>query len=344
MRVALVCPYDLGRFGGVQDQVLKLAVWLGDAGHEAWVVGPGEGPEGTISVGGTTVVKANGSSTPIALSPMAAGRVLSAVGGADVVHVHEPLMPFVSLAATLAVKVSSVGTFHADAPRGVRWGYRRWFSAAGGRVGRLDEVTAVSPVAAAGLTAIPHDIVPNGLDVAAYGAGRGKDPGSVMFLGRDDPRKGLDVFVAAAAEIAAGTKDVSFVVAGTDRKEKVGPIEFVGRVSEATKRDLLASAEVFVAPHRSGESFGIVVAEAMAAGCAVVASALPAFAYVLGDAGLLVSPGDPHGVAEAVVRLLADDALRRSHQAAAVARAARFDRAVVVDGYLAVYRRAMASV
>jgi phosphatidylinositol alpha-mannosyltransferase len=323
--------------------VLKLAAWLGDAGHEAWVVGPGDGPESTISVGGTIVINANGSSTPIALSPRAARRVLSAVDGADVVHVHEPLMPFVSLAATLAVKASSVGTFHADAPRAVRWGYRRWFSAAGGRVGRLDEVTAVSPVAAAGLTAIPHDIVPNGLDVAGFGAAGGKDPGTVMFLGRDDPRKGLDTFVAAAGEIAGRRQDVSFVVAGTDRKERVGPIEFVGRVSEATKRDLLASAEVFVAPHRGGESFGIVVAEAMAAGCAVVASALPAFAYVLGDAGLLVSPGDHHGVAEAVLRFLTDDELRRSHQAKAADRAERFDRARVVDGYLDVYRRAMAS-
>ena len=317
MKVAIVCPYDLGRFGGVQDQVGQLAARLTDAGHDAWVVGPGDGGEGTVWVGDPMVVNANGSSTPIALAPSVVPRVRAAVAGADVVHIHEPMMPLVSLAATMSVDGPTVGTFHADAPRWVQFAYRRVFGAQGGRVGRLDVVTAVSPVAAAPFSnVVRHRIVPNGLDTSAF-AGESKVEGRVVFLGRDDPRKALDAFETAAAVVAGGHPNAGFVVAGTDVAGRRGPIEYVGRPDEGEKRALLSSAEVFVAPHRGGESFGIVVAEAMAAGCAVVASALPGFAHVLGDAGILVPPGDPGAIAESVHLLLEDHDLRRSLQTAA---------------------------
>lgn len=342
MRIALVCPYDLGRFGGVQDQVLALSRWLQAAGHDAWVVAPGPEREGVVSLGGSVVINANGSSTPISLTPRVVGRVVDAVRDADVVHIHEPLMPLVSLAATLRVRTPSVGTFHADANRWVRSGYRKLFGVAGGRVGRLDVVTAVSPVAAGALAhSVVHHIVPNGLDLADYQAGT-KLGGRVAFLGRDDPRKALDAFVIAARTVSAAHPDSSFVVAGTEVEARRGVVEFVGRPDDESKRRLLAQSEVFVAPHRGGESFGMVVAEAMAAGCAVVASALPAFAHVLGDAGILVPPGDPGAIAEAVGRLLADDDLRSGLQGAARARVKRFDRSVVVGAYLRAYEEALA--
>ncbi|MFQ5553915.1 MAG: glycosyltransferase family 4 protein [Acidimicrobiia bacterium] len=342
MQVAIVCPYDLGRYGGVQDQTMRLASWLRDAGHHAWVVGPGRGPDGTVSVGPATVVPANGAATPIALGPGAPRRVAAAVRDADLVHVHEPLMPLVSLSASLRGAVPTVGTFHADAPRAVRYGYRRLFGLTGGRVGKLDVVTAVSPVAAAPLVnVVRHRLVPNGLDVDAF-PHASPVSGRVAFVGRDDPRKGLDVFVGAAETVAASHPGASFMVAGTGERGRRGVVEFVGRPTDEGKRELLASAEIFVAPHRGGESFGIVIAEAMAAGCAVVASALPSFAHVLGDAGVLVPPGDGASVAAAVCELLADDERRAAFQAAARRRVLRFDRSVVLNGYLGAYHDAFA--
>ena len=341
MRIAIVSPYDLGRYGGVQHQVMQLADWLRSAGHDAWVVGPGDGGEGTIGVGKSLAINANGSTTPIALALSVIAKVRDAVASADVVHVHEPLMPMVSLAATLRVNQPSVGTFHADAPRWVRYAYRRLLGIRGGRVGRLNVITAVSPVAAAPLSnLVQHRIVPNGLDTVAFHSER-KTEGRVVFIGRDEPRKGLDAFLAAALSVTNSYPNASFIVAGTNKKMTHGPCEYVGRPNEDDKRALLSSAEVFVAPHRGGESFGIVIAEAMAAGCAVVASALPAFTHVLGDTGILVPPADPFAIARAVEQLLKDDELRGSLQMAARNRARRFDRSTTMAGYLAAYRDAV---
>jgi phosphatidylinositol alpha-mannosyltransferase len=338
VRVAIVCPYDLGAPGGVQDQVIKLRSWLQEEDHESWVVAPGPEAGESVSVGRARVVPANGSRAPIGISPRIVARLAAAVGDADVVHVHEPLMPVVSLAATLRHRRPTVGTFHADPPRWVRAAYRRVFGATGGKVGRLDVVTAVSPVAAAALRGVVGvRIVPNGLEVDAFATGP-KVPGRVAFLGRDDPRKGLDVFVEAA-RVAAG--DARFVAAGPLRRPVPGAVEHVGRLAEAEKRAFLAAADVFVAPHRGGESFGMVVVEAMAAGCAVVASALPAFAHVLGDAGVLVPPGDATAVAREVGLLLEDDGRRTALQDAARRRVRRFDRSEVLALYLDSYRAAL---
>ena len=198
MRVGLVCPYDLGAHGGVQDQVIRLSGWLGDAGHQATVIGPGicDLP-GFVSAGPVTVVPANGATTPVALSKQAVTAVLGALDDVDVAHIHEPLMPQVSLTALRKAAVPLVGTFHADTSKPAEWVYKlgkpltsRWFQ-------RLDVITAVSPIAAR----VVNDtgrvrIIPNGIDVAAYAPGD-KKPGSVVFLGRNDERKGLPVLLAA---------------------------------------------------------------------------------------------------------------------------------------------------
>lgn len=336
-----MCPYDLARFGGVQGQVLSLAGWLRDAGHEALVVGPGAHGEGSVSVGGVTVITANGSSTPISLDPRAVRRVLAAVATADVVHIHEPMMPLVSLVATVRVAAPSVGTFHADAGRLVRFGYRRGFGFGAGSVGKLDVITAVSPIAASPLKeVVQHRIIPNGLDVDVF-TGFEKVLGRIAFVGRDDPRKARDVFIAAATRIAVDHPQASFVAAGSDEVATVGPVRFVGRPSDEEKIRMLGAADIFVAPHRGGESFGMVVVEAMAAGCAVVASALPAFAHVLGDAGLLVPPGDSEAVVRAVSWLLDEPERMRELQKAAQERVRMFDRSVVLDGYLGAYSDAL---
>lgn len=340
MKVALVCPYDLGSFGGVQDLVTSLAGWLRDAGHEAWVVGPGEGDEATVGVGRSVIVPINRSAAPIALSPGVGRRVRAALEGADVVHVHEPFVPAVATAATRGAGVALVGTFHADPSRTVRRAYRLGAPALRRVVHRFDVVTAVSPVASSALAPfVTPRIVPNGIDTGEFAASTGM-PHRVAFLGRDDPRKGLDVLLSAWPLVRSRVPDAELVVAGGRTGEMDG-VRFVGGVGPAGRRELLAGASVYCAPNLGGESFGIVLVQAMASQCAVVASALPAFAHVVGGAGILVKPGDADGLASSLVAVLTDDARRAELQAASLARVTRFDREAVVSGYLEAYRNAL---
>jgi phosphatidylinositol alpha-mannosyltransferase len=342
MRIALVCPYDLGKPGGVQDQVFRLRRWMSAAGHDAVIVGPGD-VEGTdvIGVGGTVTVPANQSATPVALDPRVASRVRAAVEGAEVVHIHEPLMPVVALAATRIGTSPTVGTFHADAPRWIRRALRLGSPITRAATSRLDVVTAVSEVARSAVTQLePVRVIPNGIDVADYG-GHEKDPHLMAFVGRDDPRKGLDVLLGAWPIITAAHPHARLQVVGAQRTDAPPGVEYLGRVSEEDKRRVLATASIAVMPNTGGESFGIVVAEAMASGCAVVASALPAFIAVLGAAGELFAPRDVEGLAEGVISLL--DAPDRMAALGATARAEvrRFDGATVAAEYLEAYDEAI---
>jgi phosphatidylinositol alpha-mannosyltransferase len=346
MRIALVCPYDLDTPGGVQDQVFRLERWLSEAGHDPFIVGPGEGggptPNGVVVVGGSMVVRANRSAAPIAIDPRVAGRVRDAVADADVLHVHEPFMPIVSLAATRIRTIPSVGTFHADAAPWARTALRVASPLAKVVAARLDVMTAVSGVARSAIQSIDDvRIIPNGIDVDDYAAGD-KDPGTVVFVGRDDPRKGLDILLEAWERIAAAHPTAHLDIVGAERDDAIAGVTFHGRVDEARKRALLGRASIAVAPNLGGESFGIVVTEAMASGCAVVASALPAFTAVLGDAGEFVRPGDADGLADRVITLLADPARISQRSAEATARVRRFDGRSVARAYLEAYDDAIA--
>ena len=352
VKVAVVCPYDLGRFGGVQDQTIRLVGWLREAGHTAWLVGPGSDdlrrgglvgndlPDGTMLIGEPTELSANGAITPVALSPAVRGRVADAVEGADVVHIHEPLMPLVSLAALLTDGPSKVGTFHADPAAAIRRTYRfgapllrRWLS-------RLDVASAVSPVAAGPVShLVTPRIVPNAVDVRQYSQGP-KQRGRVAFIGRNDPRKGLDVLLAAWPMVATAVPGSQLVVTA-DSDVEIAGVQFRGRVTEAEKRDILASASLFCAPNTQGESFGIVLVEAMAAACAVVASGLPSFTHVLADAGVLVAPGDSDGLADSLIRLLARPDRITELQEASAQRVSRFDGQAVLAAHLENYELAM---
>lgn len=342
MKVAVVCPYDLGRFGGVQDQAIKLTRWLRDAGHDAWLVGPGtSGPEGARLVGPVTVITANGAATPITLSPRAWSRTAEAVSDADIVHVHEPFMPIVSQAATAADGPPKVGTFHADPSRSVRRLYRIGGPVLRRIAMRLSGATAVSPVAAAPLAGLVDvTLIPNGIETDDFEQGP-KVEHRIVFVGRDDPRKGLDVLLDAWPAVHAEVPTAELVVVGAARPDDLPGVGFLGAVSDRQKREALAAASVFCAPNTSGESFGITLAEAMASGCAVVASGLPAFVHVAGEAARLVKPGDAPGLARALVEVLMSSEERSVLAEAALARVARFDRAAVLDGYLEAYEAAL---
>lgn len=344
MKVALVCPYDLAAVGGVQDQVASLVGWLQEAGHDAWAVAPGSGgPSGTRHVGPVVSVPTNRSRAPITFRPAAMARVREAVAGADVIHVHEPLVPLVGPAALFAEGAPRVGTFHADPGAVVRRFYRGAAPLLRRLVRRLAVATAVSPVAAEGVRAFAAvHLVPNGLDVARYRCARERVPRRVVFLGRDDPRKGLDALLQAWPVVAAAVPGAELRVLGARRPSGPEGVVFLGRVDEAAKVRELGEAVVLCAPNLGGESFGLVVAEGLASGCAVVASDLPAFRHVAGEAARLVPPGDAAELSRALTEVLSDEG--ESARLAGMGRhqVSRFDRAAVLEGYLAAYREAMA--
>ena len=341
MRIGLISPYDLGRHGGVQDQVLQLAAWLEDAGHEVAVAGPGIGPAGTTSLGEPTVITVNGAAAPIRLDPWVGRAIAGVMHGCDVVHVHEPLMPMVGLAAGRLRGSAMVATFHADPSAAIRRIYR-W----GGRgirsvVKRYDVLTAVSPVAAGAVAAFTSTVeIPNAIDMQAFDPSPGV-PRRVAFLGRDDPRKGLDVLLEAWPDVVAAVPDAELIVAAGERRETLEGARFIGAVDDKAKRRLLGDAAVFCAPNLGGESFGIILTEAMASRCAVVASALPAFAHVLADTGVLVKPGDHHGLAQTLIRLLGDDDRIARLQTSGIERVRRFDRSAVLAAYVDAYETAL---
>lgn len=343
MKVGLVSPYDLGRPGGVQDQVIRLAGWLGDAGHEPRIVGPGtEGPDGAVLLGATTVVPANRAKTPIRLDPRVGRELTAALSDVDVIHVHEPLMPAVSPAALRVDGPAKVATFHADPPGWVRRLYRHGRTGVRLAVRNATVVTAVSPIAGSSIDGVvEYRIIPNGIDVSRYQAGP-KIPGRVAFLGRDDERKGLPVLLEAWPIVRDAVPDATLSVLGASREEPIAGVEFLGWVGDDVKEAELAGASVFCAPNLGGESFGIIVAEAMASACAIVASSIPAFEHVAGPAVRFVAPGDPADLAEQIIGLLLDTDMAARFGSAAEARVQRFDGSSVAAEYVSAYEDAIA--
>jgi phosphatidylinositol alpha-mannosyltransferase len=208
---------------------------------------------------------------------------------------------------------------------------------------RLGVVTAVSPVAASVLgEAAEVRIIPNGIDLARYREGEvAAVPGRTVFVGRDDPRKGLDVLLEAWPEVLRGHPGAELRVVGADRPDEVAGVTFLGRVDEARKVTELRSAQVLVAPNRGGESFGIVVLEGLAAGCAVVASDLAAFRAVAGDAAHYVPVGDAGALAGAILGLLGDEQAMTNLGERGIRRSGEFDRDSVLAAYLEAYRDAI---
>ncbi len=340
MRIGIVCPYDLDRPGGVQSQVRGLADALRSGGDEVSVIAPGASASGPdVSVGSSLSIKANRSVVPINLSPGTPGRLRRAVDGLDVLHVHEPLMPLVSLAA-LRSGPPVVATFHA-APGGLgKTVYRLLGRSLGAVLGdRVEVVTAVSSTAAAPLRVEGVRIIPNAIDVGSFAVESQRQPTRVCFLGRDEPRKGLDALLEAWPRIVSEVPDAGLTVMGATRQ--VTGVDWLGTVDDVEKARVLAGSAVYVAPNLGGESFGIVLVEAMAAGTPVVCSALPAFQEVAGDAARYFATGDSESLAATVVELLGDAPERERMSALGRERAAGFDWATVAAQYRDAYVEAI---
>ena len=338
VKVALVCPYDIGRFGGVQNQVILMAASLEARGHQAWIVAPGEADVPLRSLGSSRTWSFNDSAAPIKLSPTVAPRLRRAVADADVVHVHEPLMPLVSIAARWAGR-PLIGTFHADPSPRVRALYRR-FAPLRWHLRGFAALAAVSETARSAVGGLGRiDLIPNGVATVGLPVHE-RIPGRIAFVGRDDPRKGLDVAMAALPAIRAKVAEAHLAVITPDSVAPADGVEVHRGIDDAAKADLLATSQVFVGPNRRGESFGLTVAEAMAAGAGCVVSDIPAFAAVVGDAAIRVTPDSPSELAEAVINLLVDDAAREELSRKAVERAGEFSIERTVDAYLSMYQAA----
>lgn len=356
MRVLLVSPYSLSVFGGVQGQVLGLARNLRDLGVDARVVAPCDGPppeRGIVTVGPSTNFSSNGSVAPIASGKSVARRTLEArrVMEPDVIHLHEPLVPGPTQTLLLGADEPLVGTFHASYfgrfnpwYRMLRPPLKRWVSRLAIRTAVSDEAAALAQLSFDG----DYEIVPNGVDVPRFAKATPwpSDRPTILFIGRHEPRKGLGVLLDAFAGLE---RDAVLWVAGdgpeTDalRRRGVPGVEWIGRISEEEKARRLRAATVFCAPALGGESFGIVLLEAMAASTPVVASDIEGFRNVARadrDA-LLVEPSDPGAVRHALRRALDDPTRRAELIASGEQRAGEFSLRHVAERFITLYETAI---
>ena len=362
MRIGLVCPYTWEVPGGVREHVSGLAEALMDLGHEVSVIAPADDdailPSYVVPAGRAVPVPYNGSVARLAFGFLSASRVRRWLkdGDFDVLHVHEPAAPSLSLLACWVADGPIVATMHAAMPRS-----RALHAAQPILASALEKISGRIAVAeAARSTLVEHlggdaVLIPNGLHVSRYEKaeplpgfpGRG---GTLGFLGRlDEARKGLDILLAAFTLMAAERPDLRLLVAGRGDPDEVyaqvppalrDRVVLLGQVSDADRIRMLHSVDVFCAPNTGGESFGYVLVEAMASGAPIVASDLEAFRQVLrgGEAGELFPTGDPAALAAAAGRLL-DDPARRATLAANAAVAVReFDWSVVARDVLRVYQ------
>ncbi len=361
MKVGLVCPYTWDVPGGVQEHIRGLAEALIGLGHQVSVISPADDdaplPEYVVAAGRAVPVPYNGSVARLAFGFLSASRVRRWLrdGGFDVLHVHEPAAPSLSLLACWVADGPIVATVHTAIPRS-----RAMHAAEPILQSALEKINGRIAVSeAARTTLVEHFggdavLIPNGVPVRKL---EKADPlpgwpgpgGALGFLGRmDEPRKGFAVLLRAFELLAVQRPELRLLVAGHgDADEALARIPaglrdrivMLGQVSDSDNIRVYHSVDVFCAPNTGGESFGIVLAEAMAAGAPIVASDLEAFRQVLrrGEAGELFPTGSAEGLAAAAGRLLDQPELRAARSAAASAAVRAYDWPVVARDVVRVY-------
>ncbi|MCP2253925.1 phosphatidylinositol alpha-mannosyltransferase [Prauserella aidingensis] len=365
MRIGIVCPYSFDVPGGVQGHVVDLATALRSRGHTVSVLAPADEdadlPEFVHPAGRSLAIPYNGSVARLQFGPVSYARVRRWLrdNRFDVLHLHEPAAPSLSLLALKVADGPIVATFHTSTPRS------RTLSAFQPVLRPLlEKITARIAVSAlARRVQVEHlggDAVeiPNGVDVPAFAGaapldGYPRTGGTVGFVGRyTEPRKGMGVLLEALRGVVADLPDVRLLVAGRGEADTLrrhagpeleGHLELLGQVDDETKARALRSVDLYCAPNTGGESFGMILTEAMAAGAPVVASDLDSFRRVLDDgrAGVLTPTGDAAALGAALRRLLADSAERARLSAAATERVALYDWRTVVTQVQRVYETAI---
>lgn len=362
-RIGLVCPYGWDTPGGVQAHIADLAEYLISQGHYVSVLAPTLGdsnlPSYLVSAGKPISIPYNGAVARILFGPIAFARVRQWIsqGDFDVLHLHEPAIPSISLLACFAAEGPMVGTFHASAKK------QRAIFAIGPIlepvIEKLTARIAVSEAARSTLTEhLETDavVVPNGIYAKRLANGRENPSWSgqtLGFIGRfEEPRKGLALLIEALPKVVREFPNIRVLVAGPgDAEVFVQTIpeylrhrfEFLGRISESEKADFLHSISLYIAPNNGGESFGIILAEALAGGAAVVASDIPAFESLLGggEFGTLFNSEDPDSLATTIISLLHNDVERDAIRIRGKAHAQNFDWDQVAERIYAVYEMSM---
>jgi phosphatidylinositol alpha-mannosyltransferase len=353
VRVGFGCPYSLTLPGGVQGQVLGLARAMRTAGHEVRILAPCDGPPpdpGVTPLGNSIPLAANGSVAPIAPDVSCVLRTIRAMRDEefDIVHLHEPLVPGPCMTVALLKNAPLVGTFHAaGVSASYRWasGPLRWLA------NRLDVACAVSEDAR---RLVEHylggsyEMVFNGVEVESFAKATPEptDGPTILFLGRHEERKGLAVLLDAMERLPASTRlwvgsdgpQTAELMARTAHDPRV---EWLGRIDDAEKARRLRGADVFCAPSLYGESFGVVLLEAMAAATPIVATNIPGYARVARDGreALLVAPGDANALADALLRVLTDGDVAAGLSTAGADRADELSMDRLAERYLEIYRR-----
>lgn len=367
MKIGIVNPYSFDVPGGVQFHIRDLANWLLRHGHEVSVLAPADSdtelPDYVVSTGKSLAIPYNGSVARLSFGPQVSRRVATWLErDFDVVHIHEPLVPSLSMLALRQAHMPVVATFHSNQQRSrTMWLVRSAVQPL------LESITAPIAVSAeARRTIVEHlgvnpVVIPNGVDlsnfavapVAKWAGTRHSGEHSapvISFLGRlDEPRKGLAVLAGAIPAVLQRYPNATFLIAGAGSAQHVRAeladygerVVFLGGISETEKAQLFASADLYIAPQTGGESFGIVLVEAMAAGCGVIASDIRAFRDVLdqGRAGRLFHNQDSADLAETIIQTLAGN--RPIDPAHVAAWRAQFDWNEVGRKIVAVYQCAV---
>src|ERR1700758_1352168 len=360
MRIGMVCPYSFDVPGGVQPHVLQLAEVMRARGHEVSVLAPASPhaslPDYVVSAGKAVPIPYNGSVARLRFGPATHRKVKRWLveGDFDVLHLHEPNAPSLSMLALNIAEGPIVAPFHTSTTKSLTLTVfqgilRPMHEKIVGRIA-VSDLARRWQMEALGTDAVE---IPNGVDVGSFASAPRLDgyplPGkTVLFLGRyGEPRKGMSVLLHALPRVVERFADVQLLIVGRGDEDElrgqagelVTHMRFLGQVDDAGKASAMRSADVYCAPNTGGESFGIVLVEAMAAGTPVVASDLDAFRRVLcdGECGRLVPIEDRAALADALIQVLANDVLGERYAAAGSAAVRRYDWSVVAGQIMRVY-------
>jgi phosphatidylinositol alpha-mannosyltransferase len=359
LKIGIVCPYSWDTPGGVQNHIRDLAEFLIAAGHQVSVLAPAidesQLPDYVVNAGKPIAIPYNGAVARVLFGPVAFSRVRQWIsnGEFDLLHLHEPAIPSISLLACWAADGPMVGTFHAAAKR-----QKIIFAIGPILEPAIEKLTARIAVSeAARLTLTDHldtdaVVIPNGIYASRYRDGKAEEKwqgNTIGFIGRfEEPRKGLSVLLEALPVIARFAPDVKVFVAGpgdpTEVEKSIDPqlrhrFTFLGKISEQEKANFMSSVSLYVAPNTGGESFGIILAEALAGGACVVASDIPAFEDLLGhgEFGALFKSEDSTDLAKVIIDLLRDEKKRSELASAGRKRGQSFDWEIIAQQIYSVY-------
>ncbi len=373
MKIGLVCPYSINEHGGVLEVVMALKDGLEQRGHTAKIITPqprknGSQPPKDVIFAGTSVDfrTLSFSDTTSQVSSTADNEKIDAMLAEekfDILHFHEPWMPLLSRQLLQRSKCVNVGTFHAKVTtamtsRAILKVVAPYLKSV---MKYLHVLTAVSDSGAeyaADMTDQPITIIPNGIDLKKYGKKASAKPAKkerpmILYIGRLERRKGARYLLTAFQLFSQDNPDVELLIAGDgpdrDRLEmmaddlKLKNVSFLGFISEELKMELLAKADLFCSPAVTGESFGIVLLEAMAAGTVSVAGNNSGYIDVMREVGgiSIVNPEDTEEFARRLDLLMHQESIRELWQKWAADYVKQFDYPRVVEQYEELYKDAL---